>query len=571
MALRRQSLSPTANLLRNSRLFSLPNPLPQPNVAPTSNRGSSDTATTPYPTHQAIATTPSSLARGDWGLKRPLPARSRILQASDPVVRVKQLDTVEHITDFDSAADHVRTRQKWEEMGIPMLKGMGKLGNTDLTVLEPRSAFEHHGDVTAYGVDEGQDAAGAYLEAIKQSAKRNAENKSFAPFTPPPANTALRSSRRWKHEGPWLPGMSADEFTSYISKEISARRQEFNVYLAEYVKSAIYTKREFASRQSESVPLDSQKAEQEAQERLTISEADIDAGIKKLRRQTAADPLNSDLVQKLIIPFLRLPPIKLKPTSYAQDKTTNVVDKYKFTDETTPSSTHPSAGLGYMRTNAYLANHPILGPQALPTPVTARVLQPRSNGISRELQARLGVGGFAANDEYQAPNVRINAAQAYDLEHLDIKTAGGAKVFVQPQFGVVSNDGRVHLKLTRGYGAEIQVARGELVDRPPQREHVDSGASLASLSSGMGASGVKELDEQSGQAQDFMRTLDGFARAQSQSQTYAAPRESREQQQKPGVAQSKNKYAAPPAPQELENNEPGLAALMGSVEAQTRQ
>src|SRR5437763_7224493 len=48
MALRRQNLSPTANLLRNSRLFSLPNPLPRPPVSETYGAGvqkASDTAT----------------------------------------------------------------------------------------------------------------------------------------------------------------------------------------------------------------------------------------------------------------------------------------------------------------------------------------------------------------------------------------------------------------------------------------------------------------------------------------------------------------------------------------------
>src|SRR5689334_15181708 len=112
MSLRRQSLSPTANLLRNSRLFSIPNPLPRPPASVQFRDGAgvikeSETATRPFPTHQAIATTPKSAARGDWGLKRPLPVRSRLLQSGDPVVRVNALDTIEHITDFDSATDHV--------------------------------------------------------------------------------------------------------------------------------------------------------------------------------------------------------------------------------------------------------------------------------------------------------------------------------------------------------------------------------------------------------------------------------------------------------------------------------
>ena len=46
-------------------------------------------------------------------------------------------------------------------------------------------------------------------------------------------------------------------------------------------------------------------------------------------------------------------------------------------------------------------------------------------------------------------------------------TPGGKKVLVNPLFGAVSNDGRVHIKIERAEGAEVAVARGELEDRPP--------------------------------------------------------------------------------------------------------
>jgi len=172
MALSRQSISPTANLLRNSRLFSLPNPLPRPPVSETYGAGiskASDTATLPYPTHQAIATTKSSLARGDWGLKRPIPSRSHLVQVSDPVLRVTQLDTIEHVTDFESAADHVRTRQKWEEMGVPMIKGLSLMRNRGVSDDLLPGAFEVRDDTTSYDTDLGLDEAGLYLKALKKS------------------------------------------------------------------------------------------------------------------------------------------------------------------------------------------------------------------------------------------------------------------------------------------------------------------------------------------------------------------------------------------------------------------
>ncbi|CAG5149439.1 uncharacterized protein ALTATR162_LOCUS2369 [Alternaria atra] len=587
MALSRQSISPTANLLRNSRLFSLPNPLPRPPVSETYGAGiskASDTATLPYPTHQAIATTKSSLARGDWGLKRPIPSRSHIVQVSDPVLRVTQLDTIEHVTDFDSAADHVRTRQKWEEMGMPMMKGLSKIKNQDLQNEPPLGAFEVRDDTTSYDTEMGLDEAGLYLKALKKSmsmpakqakeqakqakaqweafgstwnekletkrasfeasgwgeeflafkqerkearkalkqkqkqqmaASRTPGSLPFVPFTPPPVDPVVHNTRRWKHDGPWLPGMSAEEFVSYLNKQITGRKKEFNDYLVEYVKNEIYTTRRLAATKSgEAPPMDAQDAEawQEQREKTwrQITQSEIEAGIKALRQETAKDPLTSKLVSKLILPFLKLPAIRFKNTSYKEDASKRDVELYQFDQETAPLSTHPSAGLGYLRHYSYIANHPILGPQAKPTPIPARLMQARRTGTSNELYARLGVGGFVANDQFKGtdytPRNPANFANAKDVETIDVDTPGGKKIMVQPVFGSVTNDGRIHIRLARATGPEVAVARGELDDKPPVRDNVDNN-DLRSLVSGVGKSGVKELDEKSEQAQQFSEFL----------------------------------------------------------------
>ncbi|RMZ73360.1 Mitochondrial ribosomal MRP51 [Pyrenophora seminiperda CCB06] len=660
MTLSRQSISPTANLLRNSRLFSLPNPLPRPTVSENFRASvikASDTATLPYPTHQAIATTKPSLARGDWGLKRPIPSRSHLVQVSDPVLRVTQLDTIEHVTDFDSAADHVRTRQKWEEMGVPLMKGMTQMRNPDFNGVPPSGAFEIRDDTTHYDTDMGLDEAGLYLKALKNSMpserakaewetfhaqwkgkweekkaswtsrgwgeqltdfesaqekakqgrrqlldrhkrilkreskafrthwatewaakkadwearglsspehperaaeatalkkqvsdaavalrKRWVEEKAslagktparmpwlveftafeqeqedakralrqqiaatpFAPLNPPPVDPVVHNTRRWKHDGPWLPGMSADDFVAYLSKEISARKKEFKAYLTEYVKSEIYTSRRLAAKNNteDMPPLDSQEAEAwqatKEKEWRNISPSEIEAGIKTLRKETASDPLSSKLVRKLIFPFLRVPTIKLKHSAYAMDESRNDVNAYHFDQELAPLSTHPSAGLGYLRTKSYITNHPILGPQAKPAPITARILQARRTAAGRqEAYAKFGVAGFVANDQYRNTGGSYQVG-AKDVETLDVDTPGGRKVFVQPLFASVSNDGRVHVKIMRSTGPEVDVARGELDDRPPARETMESDP-LRNLGS-MGRSGVKELDEMSGEA-----------------------------------------------------------------------
>ena len=487
MALRRQSLSPTANLLRNSRLFSLPNPLPRPVVGETSGAGvikASDTATLPYPTHQAIATTKSSLARGDWGLKRNLPARSHLLQTSDPVLRITQLDTIEDVTDFDSAADHVRTRQKWEEMGVPMMKGAAALRDKALA-FAPQSAFERRDDTTSYDTSLGLDEDGLFLQALKENkqareeeAKKTGLAQRFTPFKPPPVDPEVHNSRRWKHEGPWLPTQSADEFTAYLSREIGKRQAEFNEYLTEFVKNEIYRTRQLAASSSGDVPpIDVAEAEawQAAREKewANISQAEINAGIKTLRKEARNNILQSKLVTKLITPFLRLPPIKTKSTTYSSDATSRDIDTAAFEADTAPMSTHPSAGLGYLKTKAYIASHPILGPQSSAAPVPARVVQPRTTSNGRDNHARFGVGGFVANDEFSGAQDQASRGKNYlarDVETIDITTPGGKKILVNPIFGSVSNDGRIHLKLKRATGAEVAVARGALEDLPPPIE-----------------------------------------------------------------------------------------------------
>ena len=583
------------------------------------------------------------------------------MQVSDPVLKVSQLDTIEHVTDFDSAADHVRTRQKWEEMGVPMMKGMTQMRDQDLSGTPPSGAFETRDDTTSYDTELGLDEAGLYLKALRKSMpaerakaewetfnatwkekweekkaswrsrgwgerladfesaqqnatkgrlqlrtqhkkaykteskafrtrwaaewaakkadweargltnpehpervtetnalkkleskaaadlrKRWAEKKAglagqtpasmpwlteftafeqeqeeakktlrqelaavpFTPLTPPPVDPIVHNTRRWKHDGPWLPGMGADDFITYLCKQISGRKKEFQAYLTEYVKTEIYTTRRLAATKtgSQEMPLDPQEAEAwlAAQEKKWrhITPSEVQAGIKALRKETANDPLTSKLVRKLILPFLRLPAIKLKHSAYDRDASTRDIDAYHFDQETAPLSTHPSAGLGYLRTKAYLTNHPILGPQAQPAPITARVIQARRTAMRTESYARLGVGGFVANDQFRSADSyqasRLHASSAKDVETIDVDTPGGKKILVHPLFASVSNNGRVHVKILRATGPEGAVARGELDDRPPVREAVDSDP-LRDLAS-LGRSGVKELDEMSGEA-----------------------------------------------------------------------
>jgi hypothetical protein len=525
MALRRQNLSPTATLLRNSRLFSLPNPLPRPAVSETFGTGTykvSDSATLPYPTHQAIATTPKSLARGDWGLKRAIPSRSRIVQTSNPVLVVKQLDTIEHVTDYDSAADHVRTRQKFEQLGIPMMRGMQALRETGGANIAPSGSFEYRSDVTSYEADEGLDEAAVILNRIKESidlnsqeqkiAQKDKRDASFVPYTLPLPDSDRHNARRWKFEGPWLPGMDAQEFTDYVKKELHSRREEFDRVLTQYVKNEIYTTRQSSSRNSQTLPLDPAEAEEaflKEQKRWSdISEKDIAAGIKALRQEAATDALQSKLFQRLIAPFLRLPTLKFKNINFNDQGTKNDAAQYRFDDESAPLSTHPSTGLGYLRTNAYISNHPILGPQREREPVTARVIQPQDIPGRIDKQARLGIAGFVTRDS----EIISQISQAYThaakraAEIFDHRTPGGAKVEVHPRFASVTIDGRIHMKIVRSEGAPPMVKRGEFDDMPPARA-AQAQANVQPLDLFHMSQG-QTLDENSEQARSLKRIME---------------------------------------------------------------
>lgn len=350
----------------------------------------------------------------------------------------------------------------------------------------------------------------------KKALKEQMTAAPFTPFRPPPVDPVVHNTRRWKHDGPWLPGMSAEEFVSYLNKQITGRKKEFNEYLVEYVKNEIYATRRLAATKSGEVPpIDAQEAEAWHEQRedawRQITQPQIEAGIRALRREAAKDPLSSKLVSKLIVPFLRIPTMKFKNTTFKEDASKRDIEMFQFDQETAPLSTHPSAGLGYLRHYSYIANHPILGPQAKPTPIPARLMQARRTGTSNELYARFGVGGFVANDQfkgidYSPVNRNASMANAKDVETIDVDTPGGKKIMVQPRYASVTNDGRIHIKLDRATGPEVMIARGELDDKPPVRANIDNG-DLESIVSGVGKSGVKELDEMSEKGQQLSEFL----------------------------------------------------------------
>ncbi|KAF7511517.1 hypothetical protein GJ744_004105 [Endocarpon pusillum] len=320
-------LSPAASVLRNSRLFSIPPTLNPPTSL------TSDTATQPYPTHAAIETPPSSWDRGDWGFKRSLPLKSTTRTGTTTIRVRKGIDSAEHITDFESAGDHVLTLRKWKELNLP-LRFMKKHNRDDNT-----SVFE------------------AKLDNISSSASS--------------------THRRWRYDGPWLAGQPGWEFDALL-KRVRARKVEFK----QYVRARLSTERTMSRRQ------EAIAAGQDLNEgRVGISDEDFDEHIRYLRATPSA-------FGPLIAEFLDLPegPKGTEEAASPKDgfsygRTTVAAETYS---EAGPPRTHPSAGLSYYRSGAHISNHPTYGPQQFNAPVVARVLKP----TIRRRMGDVGVAGF---------------------------------------------------------------------------------------------------------------------------------------------------------------------------------
>lgn len=317
------------------------------------------------------------------------------------MIKVKQVDSIEAITDFGPAADHGITLRKFQEMNIPITIPNHKGGMN----MPKKSVFEDDFDFTA--IQAGQ---------LKDD-----------------------MDMRWKFKGPWLAGLTDGELQKYIENHVRNRRSEFRAFL----------KTKLAKEMNESA---AQKAKDSGEEAAShevdaskITDVQLTNFLRKLREDRPR-------LYKLVSQFLDLAPIG--PPTHNSDMwkkeytttplTITVGNPYA---KEGPPITHPSAGLSYLRTASYLENHPFYGPQAKRTPVEARVVAPRHSNGARG--AKLGVGGFVTNvpgGDSTFNMSRVSADIRHErtpgLERLDPSIKGGAKVWVEPLSATVNSKGQ---------------------------------------------------------------------------------------------------------------------------------
>ncbi|KAL1968557.1 hypothetical protein VTN77DRAFT_1767 [Rasamsonia byssochlamydoides] len=389
-------LSPTANLLRKSRLFALPPALSPPQDAATSRTVfESDTATLPHPVRAAIETPASSLARGDWGLKRPLPAKSTTDKSSRPVVRVNAIDTFEHVTDFESAADHTVTLQKFQELNLPM--SLPSKVNYGANLL---SRHQSPFDALVDNTDKS--------EGLKEP-----------------------GAKQFRHSGPWLAGQSELEFQAYLER-VRRKKPELLQKLRErYIAKRTAERRKQAQDNGEDL--------EGLNQPVQVTDEEFRAYIKSLRADPVAmGPVVFDLLDLPSPPAV--PSDRIGHKYFAPPGTKLSSAEYAISG---PPKTHPSAGLTYSRSHAMLYNHPKFGPQAHQRPVEARVLLPKKRYRGRMSRAIVGVAGIALEDVHAGTFADQIAPPG--LTFFDSTIPGGAKYWATPIRASVDSEGRIGL------------------------------------------------------------------------------------------------------------------------------
>ena len=372
---------------------------------------------------------------GDWGLKRPLPLKTTT-KTTFPMIKVKQVDSIEGVTDFGPATDHGITLRKFQEMNIPITVPNHKGGMN----LPRKSVFEDNFDSTAT-------PAGAAKDDVDM---------------------------RWKFKGPWLAGLTDGELQRYIKTHVKNRRSEFRSFLKAKLAKEM---NETAAQKAKDSGEQAAPAEMDASK---ITDEQLTNFLRRLREDRPR-------LYKMVSQFLDLAPIG--PPTHSSDmwKTEYSTTPLTITAgnpyaKEGPPTTHPSAGLSYLRTASYLENHPFYGPQAKHTPVEARVVAPRFSNGARG--AKLGVGGFVTNvpggeSTFNMSRVSADIRQVRTpgLERLDPSIKGGAKIWVEPLNATVNSKGQTIITVGETDRKVTEIAkelagRDAVVDEPPvQAQH----------------------------------------------------------------------------------------------------
>jgi len=146
---------------------------------------------------------------------------------------------------------------------------------------------------------------------------------------------------------------------------------------------------------------------------------------------------------------------------------------------TGPPKTHPSAGLSYLRTSSHIFNHPIHGPQAHPTPVQGRVIQPKNSAIG-SFSPKLGVGGFVTDvptglDSFNTTSTLSRYQRGNNVKpavpgliNIEPEKVGGSKVYLDPKSASIDPKGNTVLEVSLANETAVSVHEGTVGEIPAE-------------------------------------------------------------------------------------------------------
>lgn len=419
-------------------MFSLPSGLrPPPGDYQGATNYDSETATQAFPNLQTVVVPESFRQRGDWGFKRNLPMRSTAKGRKPRYLRVNQVDSMEHVTDFSSAGPHTINLQKWQEMNIAI-----SLPHTAPHIFMPittplQSVFEDKYDFTA-------------IDSEKISAS---------------------DQRRWKYKGPWLANLTEGEFQSYIKREVRGRRAEFRQFLRQEMASTLTAAARQRAHEDVTRSMDDGNMDQEALDPNDLHEVlPEDVTNEQILDFLRLSRKNHGLLYEAIEKFLDLAPIE--PPE--QHRAENVGDLQPFQPKNLesmnpyakhgPPVTHPSAGLSYLRTNSFMENHPVYGPQKKHRAIKARVMVQDSKG-----ECKIGVGGFITPSRGA-----ITEFRSTDMDINDFQKPGGPKYWVNVTSAHVNSSGRALIHVDEAGSDEMMIQQEMEGERRLFRDEVEN-------------------------------------------------------------------------------------------------
>ena len=287
----------------------------------------------------------------------------------------------------------------------------GDFGRTEFSMNAKFSAFDEIDEIdinTGKRIEEagGSERENEATQEVENGARRTGHWSLAGKSISPPTT-------KWRFSGPFLQNMNPKELSRWLEKKVKPRKAEF----MRHIKRWSYLKDN--SRLS-SLP-NREPTEQEIEQ--------IKINLPSIR----SDPMT---LEELVISFLDLPTTQPPPV------------------------THPSAGLHYIRSPAFLPNHPYTGPEPISFAIPGRQLTGRGS------ITLAGISGLIAKV------IQVDNAGYFDREPAILRENREVMRWYKPIWAIVDHEGAVLLEVrSSAPPPETHIGPGADTARPLYDEH----------------------------------------------------------------------------------------------------